>query len=141
MSLQDELITQKLPIESQTLGLNHTIQNNYFIGKHKKNSLYIELPPQSKKFVLWLVSYSLNFEIQKADYYYRLAKKIQQQFNIPGWLLLIPLSDGFTKDSLKYKIKEQALEFKKELEYKGVKISTIQAHTLNKMYSNFLWEN
>lgn len=125
--------------ESSILNKKQTIRNDYFIGRPRKNVPYLDLTPIAKQFILYILSYTLNFEIQKSDYYYRMSKLSQDLFRIPGFLLLIPEKE-WTKEHLKIQIKEKAIEFRKELTNNDVTISAIQAHVLNKMYRNFLWE-
>ena len=115
-----------------------TIQNTYFKGAGEKNIHYNELTPRGKKFVLWLVSYELNFEPLKIDYYYLPAKKIQTLFHVPGWILLLP-NELITKKTFRKKILTLAHTFNTELQHNKL-LSRYQAHLLNKAYNNFLWE-
>ena len=140
MSFIDDITSLESVSDTTYVSEIQSIKNEYFRGKPRKNITYLELTPKTKEFILYLVSYSLNFETKKTDYYYRLAKKVQELFQLPGWLLIIPYGDAFTKGHLKLKIKERALDFKKELANNDVIISAIQAHILNKMFRNFLWE-
>lgn len=117
-----------------------TIQNTYFKGAGSRNTQYLELSILGKKFLLNLVSYELNFTPKKIDYYYLGAKKLQTLFHIPGWILLLPTTNYLTKNHFRTKIIAQANEFNSEMIHEIVRISTFQAHALNKAYKNFLWE-
>ena len=127
-----------IEVSRETFTLPKPVQ--YFNGYRNRNTSMTELSIAGKEFVLLLVSYELNFEIKKLDYYYRVAKKVQQIFYIPGWKLLLPGIHGYTKRSIKFNILVLALQFKSELDRKLVLISTIQAHFLNKAYNSLLCE-
>lgn len=114
--------------------------SKYFYGYRVRNSPLTELTLAGREFVLLLVSYELNFEIKKLDYYFRVAKKVQHLFYIPGWKLLLPDTKLNTKKLVRRKILDLGIMVKSEIENKNLVISTIQAHFLNKSYSNFLWE-
>lgn len=122
-------------------GLNPTtITNQYFSGQRKRNTFYDELSINGKEFILLLISYELNFEAKKIDYYFRLAKKLQLSFHIPGWLLHLPDPTVYVKKNVRNKIIRLAIIFKNELETEQASISSNQAFFLNNAYKNFIWE-
>ena len=78
--------------------------NQYFLGYRKRNTSIAELTDIGKEFVILLVSYELNFANKKLDYYFRVAKRVQQLFHIQGWKLLLPDIHGYTKKSARREI-------------------------------------
>ena len=135
MSSSDEENTFNLSKETSTL-----IKPIYFSGSRNRNTTITELSIVGREFVLLLVSYELNFEIKKLDYYFRVAKKVEQLFHIPGWKLILPDVHGYTKISIRRKILKLAILFKSELDGNLFTISKIQANFLNKAYNSLLWE-
>lgn len=113
--------------------------NEYFLGSGCKNIKYKELNLTGKRFILWLISYELNFDYAKIDYYFRNAKNLQMLFDLPGWMLLLPNAQGITKDILKKNLINQAIAFKGEQNKQSITLSSLQAHTLNCAYKKFLW--
>jgi hypothetical protein len=117
------------------------IENSFFTGSKNNLTTFNDLTEDAKMFLLILVSYQLNFEPNKLDYYFRKAKKIQNLFKIPGWILILPnVKIGNTKKSLRLSIKDLAINFRLEIQNKTVNISYSQAQALNNAYKNFLWE-
>ena len=116
------------------------ITNEYFTGSCINNTYYVDLTKTGKRFLILLLSYELNFEIQKLDYYFRIAKRLQNLFHIPGWKLLLPNTNLNNRRSLRGKIIEAANLFKSDISKEKVIISLTQAGLLNKAYNNFLWD-
>lgn len=119
---------------------NEIITNSFFLGSQTTPIRYFELSERKKEFVILLLSYELNFQPNKLDYYFRTAKRLQFLFQIPGWKLLLPNSKEFTKSEIRKNIIELANEFKSDIHKKKFSISLLQASALNKAYKNFLWE-
>ena len=115
------------------------VQNDYFFGSGNKNITYRELNLIGKRFILWLISYELNFDYSKIDYYYRMVKMLQILFDLPGWILLLPNAEGIRKELLKKHVIHQANAFNVELIKQNIKLSTMQAHALTSAYKKFLW--
>ncbi len=134
--------------ETQTIATNEInlslepvkVTNQYFSGKRKRNTYYDELTKTGEEYVILLISYELNFEVKKIDYYFRLAKKLQHSFHIPGWKLHLPNPKNFDKKFVRNKIITLAISFKSELDKEQASISVTQAFVLNNAYKNFLWE-
>ena len=116
------------------------ITNQYYSGQRKRNTFYDELSKNGQEFILLLISFELNFEPKKIDYYFRSAKKLQNTFHIPGWRLCLPDSNVYLKKIVRNKIIRLSIIFKNELEKEQTSISSIQAFFLNNTYKNFLWE-
>ena len=116
------------------------IPNTYFSSSCGSSSTVTKLPNNSRKFIILLLSYELNYRPQKMDYYYRSAKKLQQMFHIPGWQLLLPNEKSFSIISLRKKIILSANKFKSDIQKGRIQISHTQAAALNKAYKIFLWE-
>ena len=139
MSTLEKSINITEPKEAESTKINK-ITNEYFIGSFIKNTRYVDLTKTGKKFLILLLSYELNFEVRKLDYYFRIAKRLQNLFHIPGWKLLLPNTKLDTRRSLREKIIESANLFKADISKGKVIISLTQAEFLNKAYKNFLWD-
>lgn len=139
MSILEE--TQQLVVDKDIFySKTKIIPNNYFTATQGTSTTGTGLPAAAKEFVILLLSYELNYQPQKLDYYYRTAKRLQQLFQIPGWQLLLPTTKTFSTKTLRKKIILKANQFKSDIQKGTIQISLTQAASLNKAYKNFLWE-
>ena len=72
MSILEEKLYETNKKES-TIGTKTIITDSFFVGSRLIITKYSDLPENAKEFIILLLSYELNFEPHKLEYYYRIA--------------------------------------------------------------------